>query len=495
MRLLEMSISAGVLIMLLAFLRKAGGRRLSGRMFSILWIVVLARLLLPGSLPFRRGIAVWAIRLLERGSIFRSSISQAAAGKTALAPIPEAASFGMAGHLWDSLRVSGWIWLIGAVCVGIYFLRSYSREYRLLAEALPLEGAQQTSGSRAVQAGRTACRLAGLRLQRKDVELLVHDRVCSPLVFGIVRQRIVMPRHMLALDQERLQHILTHEIVHIRRYDNLWKLLSAAAVCIHWFNPAVWLMYVLFARDLEIACDEQVLSAYGAKGRKEYAATLLTLAQIQKGTTLFCSGFLENPVKERIVAIMNYKKITGAGILCAALLVAGATTVFATNEQAEKTQDEEKTVHYLVTENNEEQTKKQGTDQEEEPAEDTGIWLKVLGEEEPEALDDRLQGAGEVEQRYYYEFGDSSASAGSNGYELKPGKSYRQNAQNGNIEPVEEEKAANAAVGEPKVRLVPNAADDRYAETKGRENARHEESSLQKSNAQMNTVNGAASCE
>ncbi len=493
MRLLEMSISAGVLIVLLAFLRKAGGRRLSGRTFSILWIVVLARLLLPGSLPFRRGIAVWAIRLLERGFIFRSSISQAAAGKAALAPIPEAASFGTVGHLWGSLRVSGWIWLVGAVCVGIYFLRSYSREYRLLAEALPLEGTQQTSGSRAVQAGRTACRLAGLRLQRKDVELLVHDRVCSPLVFGIVRQRIVMPKHMLALDQERLQHILTHEIVHIRRYDNLWKLLSAAAVCIHWFNPAVWLMYVLFARDLEIACDEQVLSAYGAKGRKEYAATLLVLAQIQKGTTLFCSGFLENPVKERIVAIMNYKKITGAGILCAALLVAGATTVFATNEQAEKTQDEEETVHYLITENSEEQTKKQGTDQE-EPAEDAGIWLKEIGEEEPEALDDRLQGAEGVEQRSYYEFGDSSASAGSNGYELKPGKSYGQNAQNGNIEPIEE-KAANAAVGEPKERLVPNEADDRYAETKGRENARHEESSLQKSNAQMNMVNGAATCE
>lgn len=192
---------------------------------------------------------------------------------------------------------------------------------------------------------------------------------------------------------------------------------------------------------------------------------------------------------------MNYKKITGAGILCAALLVAGATTVFATNEQAEKTQDEEKTVHYLITENSEEQTKKQGTDQEEDPAEDTEIWLKMIGEEEPEALDDRLQGAEEAEQRYYYEFEDSSASAGTNGYELKPGKSYRQNAQNGNIEPVEEEKAANAAVGEPKVWLVPNAADDRYAETKGRENASHEESSLQKSNAQMNTANAAASCE
>lgn len=367
MRLVEMSISAGVLIVLLTLLRKGRFWNLPKRTVLLLWMVVLARLLLPGSLPMRRGIAAPVHVLLQRVCSMHTHM----AGQIAAARIvSEAASSGMADPMKTGLaEAAGLVWMAGMTGVFLYFAYCYRKEHRLLAQALPLEsmlscagvhepdgdlssvGIQQepeeklssagippSAGVWLMEAYQAALRLAGIR-RKKAVQILVHDRIVSPLVFGTVRQRIVIPKRMLLMEQSQMQYILIHEMVHIRRHDNLWKLLSAAAVCVHWFNPAVWLMYALFARDLELSCDEQVLSLHGSRGRQEYALTLLTLAQNQKGTALFCSGFLENPVKERIVAIMKYKKLTGIGILCAGMLFAGATSVFATNEQTGQAQD------------------------------------------------------------------------------------------------------------------------------------------------------------
>lgn len=337
MRLLEMSISAGVLILLLAVLRRGNFWNLTKRTVMMLWTVVLARLLLPGSLPIRNGIAAPVFGLLRRVCSLRTASIQDMGGKKAAVLVPEAASFGTADPAGARLlqHAAGWLWLAGMAGIGIYFAYSYWKEYRLLAQALPLESVPNSgTGNRQItEACKTACRLAGMCPRKNTIRIYVHDRIRSPLVFGIIRQKIVIPKSLLQLEQTQMQYVLTHELVHIRRHDNLWKLLSAAAVCIHWFNPAVWLMYILSARDLELSCDERVLSVHGSRGRQEYAMTLLTLAQNQMGTTLFCSGFLENPVKERIVAIMKYKKLTGIGVLCTVMLFAGASSVFATNEQ------------------------------------------------------------------------------------------------------------------------------------------------------------------
>lgn len=354
MRLLEMSISAGVLIVLLALLRRGRFWNLPKRMVYLLWMVVLARLLLPGSLPMRKGIAALVHVLLQR---LCSMHTHMAGQKAAARIVSEAASSGVAGQAENGLpEVVCLIWLAGMAGVFLYFAYNYRKERRLLAQALPLEsvlscagalepdgklsseGLPLSAGAGLTEAYQAALRLAGIR-RKKSVRILVHDRIVSPLVYGTIRQRIVMPKSMLFMKQSQMQYILVHEMVHIRRHDNLWKLLSAAAVCVHWFNPAVWLMYILFARDLELSCDEQVLSVHGSRGRQEYALTLLTLVQNQKKTALFCSGFLENQVKERIVAIMKYKKLTGAGFLCAVMLFAGATSVFATNEQTEYKKD------------------------------------------------------------------------------------------------------------------------------------------------------------
>ncbi|KAI4452674.1 hypothetical protein C823_007258 [Eubacterium plexicaudatum ASF492] len=223
-------------------------------------------------------------------------------------------AYAKSGFFWHGTGYGNWSAESGSDCLAgrrgdlrYLFLYCYRREYRLLAEALPLESMPSSEQLQVREAYETAVRLSGMRMRTESVRLLVHDRVRTPLVFGTIRQSIIIPKSLLCQKQQ-LQYILTHEIVHIRRFDNLWKRLSVAAVCIHWFNPAVWLMYRLFARDLELSCDEQALSAYGSRGRQQYAMTLLMLAQNQMGSALFCSGFLENPVKERIESIMKYKK-------------------------------------------------------------------------------------------------------------------------------------------------------------------------------------------
>ena len=127
----------------------------------------------------------------------------------------------------------------------------------------------------------------------------------------------------------RSQYVLAHEMIHIRRADNVLKIVMLLAVCIHWFNPLVWTMYLFFDRDIEVSCDERILEIYGYMQKKQYAETLLDPAETQYQWSLFLNGFGKSAIQERIVAIMNFKKMSMAGIVCAVLLAGTAMTVFA----------------------------------------------------------------------------------------------------------------------------------------------------------------------
>ena len=140
-----------------------------------------------------------------------------------------------------------------------------------------------------------------------------------------------LPQKTENSDVRQLELILQHEYVHIRRFDNMTKLIAAAALCIHWFNPLAWAMYFLFNRDLELACDESVVRGLGTEGRKAYALTLIDMEERRSGLSPMYSGFSKNAIEERITAIMKMKKITFGAILLAAMLVASVATVFATS--------------------------------------------------------------------------------------------------------------------------------------------------------------------
>ncbi|MBQ2900042.1 MAG: M56 family metallopeptidase [Oscillospiraceae bacterium] len=162
----------------------------------------------------------------------------------------------------------------------------------------------------------------------------------TPVVCGLIKPKIILPMNFDLDDEAKVASVISHECTHIRRGDNLWRLLATFTLYVHWFNPLVWICYNAFIRDMEVSCDEAVLS--GAKNdiRTEYAESLVALAG--NGTNPLYGGVLsfgECAVKERVKCIMNFKKITLLiVIICVAAAVAFGV-IFLTNPSAGKNEN------------------------------------------------------------------------------------------------------------------------------------------------------------
>jgi len=200
------------------------------------------------------------------------------------------------------------LWLSGALALLVYSLVSLLRLRRRLVGAVPLEG-----------------------------NIYLADGIDSPFVMGLFRPRIYLPS---SLAEGERGYIILHEKHHIRRGDHLWKLLSFAALCIHWFNPLVWLAFVLSARDMEMSCDEAVLKKLGADIRADYSASLLALAtgrRIIAGAPL---AFGEGNTRGRIKNLLNWKKpARWLSLVC--LLLCTAAILFAALNPAGKQTEED----------------------------------------------------------------------------------------------------------------------------------------------------------
>ncbi len=131
------------------------------------------------------------------------------------------------------------------------------------------------------------------------------DRISAPLTYGIFRPVILMPKKMDWKNEKQLQYVLSHEYVHIYRYDTVTKLIVTLALCIHWFNPFVWVMYILFNRDIELACDESVIRQFGEKSKSAYSLMLINMEATKSGLLPFCNNFSKNAIEERITAVMK----------------------------------------------------------------------------------------------------------------------------------------------------------------------------------------------
>lgn len=119
--------------------------------------------------------------------------------------------------------------------------------------------------------------------------------------------------------------------MHICRFDAITKLIATYALCIHWFNPLVWGMYILLNRDIELACDESVIRQFGEKSKSVYSMMLIHMEAKKSGLSLLCNNFSKNAVEERITAIMNTKRTTGVSLLSSCLIVFITASLFATS--------------------------------------------------------------------------------------------------------------------------------------------------------------------
>lgn len=334
MNLLELTLQGGVLIGAILLLRLLGRYRLPGWTFRILWGIALARLLIPVALPFPWNVYAGLERLLspeaaqpipsESGALVQAfpvpPVSDLPGRDMPSAP-QEPAWSGTAQTAPMEIPWPAILWLAGAVLLAVAFVVSYRRSVAVFRTALPLTHPAINRWRQCYPV------LRGVPIRRCD-------RIRSPLTYGLVRPVILLPKGV-DCDQEEVGYILLHEGTHIKHGDAWWKLFLAAALCVHWFNPLVWCMYVWANRDLERYCDESVVRRCGLEARSEYALTLLKWEERRGGLLPLCSNLGTPILKERVIFIMKLKKQSAAAIALALVLVTGTTVAFATSPAPE----------------------------------------------------------------------------------------------------------------------------------------------------------------
>ena len=324
MSLLQMSLSGGAMILAVALVRGLALHKLPKRLFPALWALVLLRLLIPFSLPAACSVY----------SLFSRPVPVAvyAPGPVGPSPAPPSAWTGGVGAGAGEAFVSegaaasgadpwGMIWLTGlALCAG-YFGVAYFKCRREFREALPVHNAYVEQW-------------IGAHRLRRPIAVRQSDKITAPLTYGILHPVILLPKSTDWMDTETLDYVLTHEWVHIRRFDGLFKLLLTAALCVHWFNPLVWAMVALASRDMELACDEAVLRLFGKDIKAGYALALIRMEERKAGMPVMDNYFSKNSIEERIQAIMKLNKKSLAALLAAVILMGGTGAVFATSAKA-----------------------------------------------------------------------------------------------------------------------------------------------------------------
>lgn len=319
MSLLQMSISGAILILAIVIIRAIAINRLPKKTFLVLWFIALLRLLIPFSIP-----SVFSVYSLIGQNTTVNHLGQTTNNN--FAPVIQGEPLELTGEMSSvsAIHVSLWfvIWIVGMAFCTAFFAISYVRCRFEFSMSLP------------VQNDFVEKWLKEHQLMR-HISIRQSDRISAPLTYGIFKPVILMPQTTNWKNTKQLQYVLLHEYVHIRRLDVVTKLISTFALCIHWFNPLVWVMYILFNRDIELACDESVVRMFGETSKKDYSLMLINMESKKSGLQTFCNNFSKNAIEERITAIMKNRKTTIFSLSLACIIIVGVTTAFATSAQAE----------------------------------------------------------------------------------------------------------------------------------------------------------------
>lgn len=320
MSLLHMSFAGAVMILAVTVIRALVIYRVPKKTFMVLWGITLARLLIPFSAP--SAFSIYTFFGEKEPNI--SNVGDTAV--TTLGPAIQEGQMTTApnyiSHSEVAVPIWAIIWAIGALICAVVFSITYWKCYKEFQTSLPIDN------------DFTRNWLSSHHIKR-SIQIRQSELVSAPLTFGIFRPVILMPKTTDWNDEKTLQYVLAHEFVHIRRFDTITKLILLIALCVHWFNPFVWVMYVLANRDIELSCDETVLHLFGENTKASYARTLIGMEEIKSGITPLCNNFSKNALEERMTAIMKTKKSTVLSIALAVLIVAGTATAFATSAKVE----------------------------------------------------------------------------------------------------------------------------------------------------------------
>lgn len=289
---LNASITASWLVLAVILLRLLL-KKAPKRILVAMWGIVAVRLLMPISiessfslLPSTQTVSDQLLRsegvLLQEPAYLELVTNPAFSS-----PVTVELGQSVGSFQWDMLLLT-WPWIAGMAAMLLYAVVSWWRLYGRISTAV-----------------------------RYRDNIFQSEYVQSPFVFGVIFPRIYLP---FGMKQEDLSHVVAHEQAHIRRKDHWWKLLGFLLLAIHWFNPLMWLAYMLLCRDMELACDESVIRDLSGPQRAAYSKALLNCS-IRRHTVSACPlAFGEVGVKARIRSVAQYKK-PGVWIMAAALVL------------------------------------------------------------------------------------------------------------------------------------------------------------------------------
>ena len=304
LKIINMSISASWLVLavlILRFVLKKAPKWIN----VLLWGIVAIRLICPFSFESPLSLIPSAETIplnigMDSTPTINSGIS---AINNAVNPIISQSNTPMAGASINPLQITigiyEYIWIFGMIALALYTAISYWRLHRKVDTAV----------------------------RYKD-NIFQSENVSSPFVFGIIKPRIYLPFKMNGQD---LEHVVAHEHAHIRRKDHWWKPFGFLLLTIHWFNPLMWMAYVLLCRDIELACDEKVIKELGNEQRGDYTQALVACSVNRRMLAACPLAFGEVSVKERVKSVMNYKKPAFWVIIISVIVCVGIAVCFLTN--------------------------------------------------------------------------------------------------------------------------------------------------------------------
>ena len=304
LKIINMSISASWLVLavlILRFVLKKAPKWIN----VLLWGIVAIRLICPFSFESTLSLIPSAETIplnigMDTTPTINSGIS---AINNAVNPIISQSNTPMAGASVNLLQITigiyEYIWIFGMIALALYTAISYWR----------------------------LCRKVDTAVRYKD-NIFQSENVSFPFVLGIIKPRIYLPFKM---NGQYLEHVVAHEQAHICRKDHWWKPLGFLLLMIHWFNPLMWLAYVLLCRDIELACDEKVIKELGNEQRGDYTQALVACSVNRRMIAACPLTFGEGGVKERVKSVMNYKKPALWVIIIAVIVCVGVAVCFLTN--------------------------------------------------------------------------------------------------------------------------------------------------------------------
>lgn len=302
LKLLNMSIAASWLVLAVIVLRLFLKKSPSW-IACLLWGVVALRLIMPFSVesPFSLIPSAEVIPMDVMASETPAIHSGIPAVNSVVNPVVTQRFATKIGSLETLFHYAAIVWLVGVLLLLVYSAVTYIKLHRQVAVSI--------------------CR---------NENVYLCDDVESPFLLGIFQPRIYLPSD---LPEEQQSFVLAHENAHIKRRDHLWKPLGFLLLTLYWFNPLLWVAYILLCRDIERACDEKVVAKMDPAGKVGYSAALVACS-VHRRMVMACPvAFGEVSVKSRIKGVLNYKKPV-FWVVCLSLLICLVTAAcFLTNPQ------------------------------------------------------------------------------------------------------------------------------------------------------------------